>query len=205
MRWNKIHQKYFDEFLSHDKRNQLEGLFDRNISYGAKIREKQKEMLDKIFLGPVEGISDELQADLATGSKKIITRQKIRMVDRENNEMFENISIAPYTLDENKRRHHRSLSHSSTSHRSSKNTFPSRSFITHRHKPKHDQSSSILNEQHKLMSNAYTYHPSNSFDDTNYNNKHHRGSSSMNLYPNPAHNKSQSKSYSTTEPPQVFK
>ena len=61
--------------------------------------EKRKGMLDKIFITPVENISNELEKDLTgNGVEDIIKRQMIRKVRPEFWEFFENVSTAPYSL-----------------------------------------------------------------------------------------------------------
>lgn len=170
-----IDMKYFEEFLKYERhRNHEEAMQDyaTYASYGEKIRSQYKQVLSKIFLNKVEGISEELQKDLSKDDgQPILKRQQIRKVDTEHSEMFEKVSVAPYTL-EKIRKKQNSTERPNTSHNKSVSRIGNRSFVRRECKLKSDNSTSLLNERSKPIKgkpkskfNAYSYQNSDrSFD-----------------------------------------
>ena len=57
---------------------------------------KNSQIIKRMLIFPIEGISEELEKDLAQNEgEKIIKRQGIRKMDQEYSEFFENVSVAP--------------------------------------------------------------------------------------------------------------
>lgn len=91
---------FLQEFLEFEKFKKLNHVFDDEDRH---VRDKEK--LDKIFIAATEGISKELEQDLArNGADMIFKRQNLRKVDPDTSLFFEPVSVAPYNLDRTRKK-----------------------------------------------------------------------------------------------------
>jgi hypothetical protein len=117
----------------------------------------KNKTLSKILIKSSQGLSTELQRDLAyNGADSIYERQKIRMMDTEFSEFFERIGKAGYTLKNIRKRIRDTNTSSTTSHNQSLELQNQQNIIRRDRLRSNRVSTSILNEKRGYRSNPYS-------------------------------------------------